>query len=144
MNQVDQKTIQQFLHSQPLATLSTIGGGGTPESALVAFLELENFEIIFETFYDARKYANIGKNPAVALVTGWDPHTHITFQYEGKASEIPEKETEAYIRLFLQKDTPCTETFLRNPKVRLFKITPTWLRYSDYTGEAPRIVEYTF
>lgn len=144
MNQADQKTIQQFLRSQPLATLSTVGSNGAPESALVAFLELENFEIVFETFYDARKYANLSKNPAVALVTGWDPDTHITFQYEGAATEIPEKETETYIQLFLQKDTPCTEIFLRNPKVRLFKIAPTWLRYSDYTGDAPRIVEYTF
>ena len=128
-----------------MATIATIKPGGTqPESALIAFAETEALEIIFETFVNTRKWHNLQQNPHVALVIGWDTKRHLTLQYEGEASPVPESDIEACRNLLLAKDTPCAETFLNDPRVRLFKIRPTWIRYSDYTGQAPRIIEIKF
>lgn len=142
---VDEKTILSFLQSHPMATISTIAPGTIqPESALIAFAETENLEIIFETFVDTRKWHNLQRNPNVALVVGWDPNHHITLQYEGIASPIASNKVDHYRNIFLTKDTPCTEAFLHDPRVRLFKIRPTWLRYSDYTNDQPKIIELQF
>jgi len=128
-----------------MATISTLAAHSSqPESALIAFTQTSDLEIIFETFVDTRKWNNLRENAHVALVVGWDIRKHITLQYEGLASPIPESETEQYIQLFLAKDTPCTEKFLRDPRVRLFKVSPTWIRYSDYTADFPTIIEKEF
>lgn len=138
----DKSTILSFLQMQPMATVSTVAkNSNQPESALIAFVETHDLEIIFETFVGTRKWDNLQSNPSVSLVIGWDTKKHITVQYEGIATPIPSTETEEYITLFLAKDTPCTETFLRDPRVRLFKIRPDWIRYSDYTNNPPKIIE---
>jgi len=142
----DDKTILTFLKSQPMAAISTIAPGSLqPESALIAFTQTNMLEIIFETFVDTRKWHNLQKNPKVSLVIGWDIKHYVTVQYEGVA--VPAKndeQSEAYIQAFLAKDTPCTEKFLRDPRVRLFKITPTWIRYSYYTKKTPLIIERSY
>ena len=141
----DKEKILGFLKSQSMATISTIAPGTLqPESALIAFTQTEKLEIIFESFVNTRKWENLQRNPHVAFVIGWDTKKHITIQYEGEAAAITENEVENYIRLFVAKDTPCTEKFLRDPRVRLFKTVPKWIRYSDYTRDSPRIAEIDF
>lgn len=133
-----------FLHSHSMATIATVNAHGNPESALIAFAELPDFGIIFETFVDTRKFDNLKQNSQVALVIGWDTKNHITLQYEGVAEPIPANETDKYRKIFLEKDTPCTETFLLDPRVRLYRVEPTWLRYSDYTTDKPVVTEIDF
>lgn len=145
MDKKEARKILAFMHANPMAVISTVGNDmGVPQSALIAFVELPNFEVVFETFYKTRKYENLKANRSVSLVIGWDIKKQITLQYEGRASPIPKKEYEKAITTFLKKDTPCKEQFLRHPHVRLYKIKPLWLRYSDYTGEVPQILEHTF
>lgn len=129
-----------------MATISTIAPGALqPESALIAFAQTDELEIIFETFVDTRKWNNLQKNPHVSFVVVWDTKCHVTVQYEGIATVAAnDKQAESYIQTFLTKDTPCTEKFLRDYRVRLFKVKPTWIRYSDYTGEIPVIIEQTY
>jgi general stress protein 26 len=128
-----------------LATISTIDKNDLkPESALIAFAETPDLEIIFETFYATRKYENLQHNKNVALVVGWDMIVHRTLQYEGVAEPIPAQDVEHYRNIFLHKKTPCTEALLLDPRVRLFKVRPTWISYSDYTGPKPHIIELTF
>ena len=119
-----------------------------PEAALVAFCETEDFEIIFQTFNDARKYANIKANPNVAFVVGWDieKERQVTFQFEGIARELVEgtNEYKKYRAIFEDKNTPCTREFLDGPKSRMFVAKPTWFGYSDYTKDAPRVIEHSF
>jgi uncharacterized pyridoxamine 5'-phosphate oxidase family protein len=143
MNMADKQTILDFLHDHPLAVIST-ASNNKPQSAVVAFAELDSLELIFETFIGTRKYKNLQKNNWVSLAIGWNPKMHITVQYEGTASEVGEKEVEEYIKVFLAKDTPCTEEFLRHGHGKLFKVKPKWIRYSDYTGLKPKIVEGGF
>lgn len=145
MSAEDVSVIRAFLSQQPMATIATLDAQtAKPESALIAFAELDSLEIIFETYYDSRKYANLQHNRRVALVVGFDPKKHVTLQYEGKATELTGDDIEKYKKIFLQKDTPCTEEFLNNPKVRLFIARPTWMAYSDYTGKKPKIIELNY
>jgi len=137
--------ILSFLKTHPLATISTIAKGSIqPESALIAFTQTEDLEIIFESFVGTRKWRNLKTNSRVAFVVGWDTKEHITLQYEGVAMPILSSEREQYIQLFLAKDTPCTEKFLRDSRVCLYKVSPTWIRYSDYTHDTPNIIELEF
>lgn len=141
----DKERILTFLRSHPMATIATINEHKLqPESALIAFAELDNLEIIFETFIDTRKYHNLQKNGHVALVVGWDTKHHITLQYEGLAKPVNSKDVDIYRNIFLAKDTPCTEEFLLDPRVRLFRISPTWIALSDYTGTRPVVTELIF
>jgi general stress protein 26 len=142
----DELLISHFMQGQPMAVISTISADSLrPESALVAFAQTEQLEIIFETFVDTRKWCNLQKNQHVSLVIGWDIQRYITVQYEGVVTAIPGDETEEYTKIFLKKDTPCTETFLRDRRVRLFKVRPMWIRYSDYSSSGtPNIIEKTY
>jgi general stress protein 26 len=142
----EDRTILDFLRTQPMATISTIPPGSLqPESALIAFTQTDELEIIFETFAHTRKWDNLQQNPHISLVIGWDTKRYLTVQYEGVATlAADDEQAESYIQAFLTKDTPCTEKFLRDKRVRLFKIRPTWIRYSDYTRETPSIVERAY
>ena len=140
----DRQTIASFLHSQPMATISTIDAESKgPQSALIAFAEFEGLNLIFETFSGTRKFTNLQTDPRVALVIGWatdKPH-YITVQYEGIARPVSDDMADHYRDIFLAKDTPCTAEFLRHPHVRLFTVKPSWIRYSDYRNETPHIIE---
>src|SRR4051812_4531992 len=126
----DDKRILDFLRLNPMAIISTIAAGSLqPESALIAFTQTDTLEIIFETFVDTRKWHNLQSNPNVSLVIGRDTEHYITVQYEGLVTPAKDsEESERYIQTFLAKNTPCTEKFLRDPRVRLFKIRPAWIR----------------
>lgn len=138
----DKDTVLDFLRIQSMATISTVAkNSDQPESALVAFTQTQDLEIVFESFVETRKWNNIQSNPRVAMVIGRGLDEHITVQYEGVASLISDQEKEKYIQLFLDKDTPCTEQFLCDPRARLYKVSPTWIRYSDYTKDEPWIIE---
>lgn len=138
----DQQHVLQFLHKHPMATISTVDMGGNKlESALIAFAELNSLEIIFETFYNTRKYNNLRRNDKVALVIGWDMRNYVTLQYEGIARQLTKEEIPKYRAVFLKKKTPCTEQFLFDPRVRLFCVRPTWILLSDYTGRSPKFIE---
>jgi uncharacterized pyridoxamine 5'-phosphate oxidase family protein len=144
-NSLEIQTVLDFLKSNSLAVISTVDTSSEkPESALVAFAELNTFELIFETYRYTRKYENIMKNKHVAFVIGWDLKKHITLQYEGLAHLLKEEEIEVYTKIFLKKDTPCTEKFLFHLDATLFKVSPIWIRYSDYSIEPPQIIDLHF
>ncbi len=127
------KRIHTFLAQHPLAVISTVNLETLqPESALVAFTQTENLELIFQTQDDTKKFKNLEKNNKVAFVTGWEVENHISLQ----------SEKEKYLEIFRAKKTPCDDEFLLHPKSVLYLVTPTWIRLSDYSGEYPNIVEY--
>ena len=134
------KQILEFIRQNRLAVVSTIDSKESrPEAALVAYSETENLELIFATFSDSRKYENLQKNQKVALVIGgWDED--ITVQYEGVAAELEDADLEECRKIHLTKN-PESEEYAYDEKQRYFKITPTWIRYSDLTKDPPEIFE---
>lgn len=82
------------------------------------------------------------ENKHVSMVIGWNPKHWKTLQYEGDAYAINEKDYPRYKTFFAKKkDTPCTEEFLSNTLMRYFKIKPTWIGFSDFTGKKPSVIE---
>lgn len=137
------RRIAQCLAQHPLAVVAT-QGGGRPEAALVAFAETEELELLFQTFVDSRKYANLRADGRVAFVIGWDKSVHITVQYEGIAYESTGTDACRYQNLLSAKKTPCADLFVFHEKSRLFVVKPTWIGYSDYTRQPPYVQELFF
>jgi pyridoxine/pyridoxamine 5'-phosphate oxidase len=132
-----------FLNKNIHAVISTCGTNQQPEAALIGFGETENLEIIFGTFYTSKKYRNIQENNKVAFATGWEANLYITVQYEGTARELKPEELDHYLKLYHTK-VPSAAHYHEHPEQRYFLVTPTWIRYSDLSGEEEKIVEFTF
>ncbi len=135
-------TILQFLNANDHAVISTASKDGKPESALIGFGQTDELEIIFGTDASSRKYANLQENNRVAFVIGWDDD-FITVQYEGVAQEINGNELERCLELYHAK-VPSAAQYQENPGQRYFKVTPTWIRYSDFSVDDDTKVEFEF
>lgn len=138
------KMVSDFLVTSPMAVLSTSGPKGKSEAALIIFAHNKHLEIFFETEANSRKYKNLLKKPHVALVVGWDAAVHLTIQYEGTARELSGVERKRAYEALIDKKTPIAWQLADGPKSRLFKITPTWIRWSDYRSYPPSVEELTF
>lgn len=119
-----------FLKKYTLTVISTIDvGGQKPESAVIAFTERDNLDIVFGTSNTSRKYKNILNNPHVSFVIGWDGAVG-TVQYEGIAKELPIEESHEYSQAQVAKN-PHSEKFVQRPDQRYFLVKPTWIRFVD-------------
>lgn len=122
--------ILDFLKKHTLTVISTIDvEGEKPESAVIAFTEKENLEIIFGTSNTTRKYKNIQKNPHASFVIGWDGAVG-TLQYEGIARELSTEESKAYSVAHIAKN-PGSEKYVNLQDQRYFLVKPTWIRLVD-------------
>ncbi len=132
-----------FLSKQKLAVISTSNPANpTPESALIAFAEDNNLHLYFQTGKHTRKAANLRKNSHVSIVIGLALSDLITVQYEGKATQIiAKKELNDCKRMFVRKDSPTKEEYFNHPTAIFFKVSPTWIGCSDYSGKKPRVFE---
>ncbi len=133
--------ILNFLSTNHLMVLSTMNKKNNPQSALVAFAETEHLELIFGTFSTTRKYTNLKQNQNVSIVIGTDETTNITLQYEGIATEASSaKETKAWQAIQLKKNH-ASKKYADHKDQRYFKITPIWIRYSDFSKDPEEIFE---
>lgn len=133
--------ILSFIKSKPLMTISTIDLNAAPQSALVGFGQTDDFQIIFGTSNTSRKYANIGADPRVAIVIGWDSTQ--TIQYEGEARELQGEEAVAMSEIYFVKHIEARK-YRDLADQRYFLVEPTWLRYTDLAHTPWEIVEITF
>lgn len=134
--------ILSFLKSRIHAVISTVSTAHQPESALIGFGETEQLEIIFGTETTTRKYQNLKKNPNAAFVFGWEEDS-ITVQYEGIARELPKDEWDKYLKMYHDK-VPSAKKYQSFPNQTYFIVIPTWIRYSDLSGEAEVVEEFSF
>ena len=135
--------IVNFLKSNNLMVLSTITSNNQSQSALVAFAETKNLELIFGTFSNTRKYKNLKNNSQVSIVIGTDETTNLALQYEGIASEVTGKDLEQCQNHQLQKN-PTSQKYASHKDQRYFKINPLWIRYSDLSKNPEEIFEIKF
>ncbi len=138
---VQLKLVSDFLSQQNLGVLATVTSAGLPEAAVIGFVQKNDFEIIFATFDESRKFHNLQSNPRVALAVGWE--RGITVQYEGEAAPLTDAEVEECKRLFLAK-IPTAAKFVSSPSEKFFRITPKWVRYSDWSHDPIEQFEIRF
>lgn len=75
-----------YLRRARLATVSSIGPDGAPQSALVGIGVTDDLRIIFDTMASSRKHANLTRDPRVSIVVGGPDEQAL--QYEGRASPV--------------------------------------------------------
>lgn len=134
----------QFLRTQRLAVQASVTPAGNPQSAVIAIAVSDRFEVIFDTLSTTRKAQNLRLNPRIALVIGGSiPGDERTAQFEGVADEPAGAELASLVDLYLDKHPKGRER-LSWPNLTYFRISPTWVRYSDYNQNPPELVEFTF
>ena len=129
----------QFLRRYKLAVQASSSAEG-PQAAVVGFAVSDELELVFDTLESTRKYQNLRKDPRIALVVGWDHEA--TAQIEGRV-DFPVGDELERIRQCYFVAYPDGRERLAWPGITHVRVRPTWIRFSDYTLDPPRIVELT-
>lgn len=128
-----------FLRLYRLAVQASVGAdGGGPQAAVVGFAVSDALEIVFDTLESTRKYSNLRRDPRIALVVGWDDAR--CAQIEGVV-DFPVGEELSRIRECYFVAYPDGRERLAWPGITHVRVRPTWVRFSDFTVDPPRIVE---
>jgi Pyridoxamine 5'-phosphate oxidase len=127
-----------FLRRYRLAVEASIAPGGAPQAAVVGFAVSDALEVVFDTVTDSRKYRNLCADPRIALVIGWDHE--ITAQIEGVA-DFPTGDELERVRECYFVAYPDGRERLAWPGITHVRVRPSWVRYSDFTQDPPRIFE---
>lgn len=147
MSRIIPTPLLNFLDLQDFAVVSTLHKDKpTPESALIAFWHSPQLELFFQTHRDGRKAENLRSNPHVSFVFGLDEECGRTLQYEGVAAQLTApNEIESCKQGFIVRNSPtASPAFLDRPEAVFFKVVPTWVGYTDYSGEKPKVTELHF
>jgi pyridoxine/pyridoxamine 5'-phosphate oxidase len=118
--------------------VSTVNESGAPEAALMGFALTQAKEVVFDTLSTSRKAVNLARNPAAALVIGWDEN--VSLQIEGVARRpVGEDLASAKAAYFGQwPDGRARENWAN---IAYVVVQPKWIRYSNYSG-APVVEEF--
>jgi uncharacterized pyridoxamine 5'-phosphate oxidase family protein len=128
-----------FLRRHRHAVEATVTPAGAPQAAVIGIVVTDALELFFDTESTSRKYGNLQHRSSIAFVIGWDEEQ--TVQYEGIADEPRGDELTRLKALYFTRfpDGPTREAW---PTIRYLRVRPTWIRYSDFRGAAPRILEW--
>jgi general stress protein 26 len=129
--------LYEFISRHKYAVLSTVTADGLPESALIGFVVKLDLKIFFDTVSSSRKYRNLVKNPAVALVIGWDSEQ--TVQFEGLAKIPSSAELEEFLPIYFQVFPDGRGRKENWEDLVYFCVEPKWVRYSDFGS--PSVIE---
>jgi hypothetical protein len=129
-----------WLDGQILCVLSTLGKGGYPNSATVAFSQTKDLKFLFVTDELSRKAGNIGRDSRVAM-TITDEDDRYTLQLEGDARALTWDEFAEYEAHHYEK-LPYSLPFKDIPGQQPFLITPTHMRFSDVSVRPWELTEY--
>lgn len=138
---ITREALLAFLRQEPYAVQASVSAAGTPQAALIGVAVSEQFEIVFDTLGSTRKAENLRSNPNIALVFGSAAAGTVrSVQLEGTAGELPA--AHPLVELYLSR-FPDGRDRLGWPGITWFRVTPTWLRYSDFAQDPPAIVEWS-
>jgi PPOX class probable F420-dependent enzyme len=126
---MNQAELIAFVRARGLGVVASRGPAGSPQAALVGLAATEQGELVFDCSRDSRKYANIERDPDVAVVVGWDDE--VTVQIEGTA-DIPSGEDLDRCKAAYFRQYPDGRDRAAWPEIAHIRVTPRWLRYSDY------------
>jgi general stress protein 26 len=129
-----------FMKAQRHGVVATTGPGA-PQAAVVGIVVTDDFEVFFDTLDSTRKATNLRARERVAFVVGgFEAEAQRTVQLEGIADEPRGVELDELKHLYFER-------FIDGPQRQAWKgliyvrVKPTWLRYSDYRTDPPKIVE---
>ncbi len=136
------RKLLEFMRSQKLAVLSSIGADGAPQAAVIGVAVSEQLELVFDTMADTRKARNIRTDARVALVMGGlVPGDERTVQLEGLADEPAGAELERLREVYFAVFPDGRERLANWPGLTHLRVRPHWIRYSDFNTQPSEIVE---
>lgn len=121
------KDFKKFIENESLCVISSVGRGGNPQSAIVAFSENENLEIMIGTSKKSRKFQNITNNPNVSIVFGFAGEKSL--QYEGTSRFMGEEEMESKLIDHYRKQ-PSAKKYESDSEQVYMVVSPKWVRLS--------------
>jgi hypothetical protein len=130
-----------FMRSHRYAVEASVSSSGGAQAAVVGIVVTDEFEIFFDTLAETRKAQNLRRNAAIAFVIGGTaPDDERSVQYEGVADEPQGAELERLKSSYFSRfpDGPERQSW---PGLIYLRARPMWLRYSDFSGAPPEIVE---
>jgi len=128
-----------FLRRYRIAVEASVGPDGHPQAAVVGIAVSDELELIFDTLVSTRKYANLRRDPRIALVVGWDDEA--TAQVDGVA-QFPEGETLERARSCYFSVYPDGRERLAWPGITHVVVKPARVRFSDFNARPPLFVEF--
>jgi hypothetical protein len=129
-----------FMRQERYGVQASISPEGRPQAAVVGVAVSDRFEVIFDTISSTRKAINLRSNPAIAMVLGsTDGDAQKSVQLEGVADEPGGDELTRLLELYFAQ-FPDGRVRQQWPGITWFRVMPTWLRFSDYSADPPRIV----
>jgi len=124
-----------------LCVLATSDKSGKTEAATLVYTIEEDLTILLSTKSDSRKWNNLLENDQVSLVFGFS-FTEANIQYDGIAKLIDKNSPEyASCEQTYFTDHPDLSEYRGQANSVFFKITPRWLRLSDYSKKPPQVDE---
>jgi len=135
---MDRNALVQFIRARRLAVLATTSADGHPQAALVGVAATDAGDLVFDTTRGSRKFANLRRQPRVALVIGFDWEDEQTVQLQGVAAEIAQDDpgVAAYYEQF-----PNGRERAAWPDIVYVRVRPDWGRYSDYRPGSSEVQE---
>lgn len=130
----------RFLRAQPWAVEASVNGECKPEAAVIGVAANEKLELVFDTLSASRKAANLRGNPRIALVIGWDDGQ--TAQIEGFVDEPTGDELQKLKDVYLQR-FPDGHERAALAAIAYFRVSPVWIRYSDFRSTPPTVIVFS-
>ena len=136
--------ILQFMRDNKYGVQASVSSTGAPQAAIVGYVVTDNFELFFDCISTHRKAINLRKNPRFAFVIGESTASQErTLQLDGIADEPAGADLERLKRLYFSifPDGLHRQAW---PGITYFRVRPTWIRFSDYSSQPQKIVEFNF
>lgn len=138
--------VLEFLRLHPVAHLATLAEGKKPYISAVYYYVNSGLEIFIATLEETEKYKNIRNNSNVALAVT-DETSLQTVQISGLAYEVYDPSAKmaileqlAVLQARNKSGWPPPIVKLDKGRLRLVKIEPSWIRFSDFKAE--KVVQY--
>ncbi len=131
-----------FLRRHRYAVQASVSPAGTPQSAIVGVAVSDELDVVFDTLASSRKALNLASNGHIAMVFGSTaPDADRTVQVEGTADILKASGSDPLVALYLSL-FPDGRERQASPDLIYVRVTPNWIRDSDFTVTPPRIEEW--
>ena len=132
-----------FMRSERYAVQASVSTRHRPQAAVVGIAVSDAFELVFDASSASRKAENLRSNASIAFVIGGThPGDERTVQYEGIA-DIPTADELQRVRELYFSVFPDGRDRLAWPGLIHIRVTPVWIRYSNFNAQPPEIDEFT-
>jgi len=136
----DPSDVIEFVKRHLYAVQASTAANGAPQAALV--VANDDLELFFDTFESTRKSANLDRDRRIAFVIGGGAGDERTVQYEGvvdvpKGTDL-ERFQQQYFAAF-----PDSQRRRGIPGIRYYRVSPRWVRFSNFNLTPPLVEEYT-